>query len=757
MNTPPLPHSSAGSPASNQDSAIDLRTLLHLLGESRRLIAGITLACVLLGWLYSVVATPIYESNLLLQVDDSNSASKALFGEAAGAVDTKTAAQSEIEILRSRNVVSRPVDSLQLNLSVQPRRLPVIGGWLARQATGLSTPGLLGMGGYAWGNESIRIGQLQLPDGSGPQKFTLTAGANGQYQLLDTTTRRSHTGQINVPLRFETTQGPATLLVTQLHALPGIRFDIHISSRLSLIESLQNQLQATEIGRQSNIIRVALRGADPLQITRILNAIGDEYVNQNVRRKSEEAEKSLAFLNEQLPSLKTQLDTAETLYNDFRRAKGTVSLDSETQALLAQSVALEEKLQQLGQKRLELLGRYTAEHPSVRALDAQMAELRQQNQQLAQATRQLPDVQQNALRLERDIKVSTTLYTNLLQTTQQLMLARASKVGSVRLIDPAVVPEVPVQPQRTYIMVLSLIIGLALGIAAAVLRRLLHNTVEGPDDIENRTQLPVLASIPHSGEQSQLAQSHANALRVLAHLYPHAPTTEGLRSFMTALQFALPQTPHPLVVVTGPTLGVGKSFVALNFAALLAQSGLRVLLIDADLRRGQLHAALGAPRSNGLSELLAGRITTEKAVRTAVLPGLDFMPSGDIPANPVELLRRPQLAQHLHTLRTAYDLILLDSPPILPVADSAVLSPLADATLLVVREGLSTHMEISESIKRLGHVGVQPLGAVLNDMRVRRHRYGYAYEYGYTPSATPRSSGLLARVWQRLGGGRRKP
>lgn len=715
------------------EQEINLKTLLHILDEGRLFIIGITLACLLLGWLYATVATPVYESNLLLQVEENTSASKALFGEAAAALDTKTAAQAEMEILRSRTIVAKPVDELQLNVRTEPHYFPLVGAWLARKSQHLSTPGLLGYGGYVWGNERIQVGQLSMPDGVRYKSFEVTAGQAGHYTLQDNATGKTVVGQVGQKLRLDTPEGPVDITLTDLHANAGAQFQVISTSRLAHIEALQQQLQVSEVGRPSGIVRVTLRGTQPEQITQILNTLANGYVAQNVQGKSEEVEKALAFLDTQLPALKTELDRAEVQYNQFRSANKSVDLEGEAGSLLTSSVAVEEKLQLLRQKRAELLARYTASHPQIQALDRQQKLLLDESATVARKVQQLPQHQQDALRLERDVKTTTALYSNVMQTRQQLKLARAGKVGSVRLIDPAVVPEVPVQPRKPYALGLGLLVGLALGVAITLLRRLLRNTIEGPDEVERLTGQTVLASIMHSPEQSALASMPTPPPHLLVNTYPHAPTVEGLRSFMTSLQFTLGVAPHQLLMISGPTPDLGKSFISVNLATLMTHHGQRVLLIDGDLRRGHLHDYFGLRRQNGWSELLIGKTDMATALHKEVLPGLDFIPTGHLPHNPAELMQRSQLAQQLQILRAQYDLVIIDTPPILPVADTAIIAPLASALIMVVREGISNPREITEAVKRLSNIGVRPAGVVLNDLRMRRHRYGYgyAYEYGY--------------------------
>ena len=733
MTTTPAPQ----TPAALDDDEIDLGRLLAALLDAKGLIAAITVATALLGVAYTQLAKPIYESNLLLQVEDNGpGGGKGMLAEAAAMFDVKTEAAAEIEIIKSRMVVGKPVDQLHLDIDARPLRLPLIGRAIASRNPQLSTPGLLGLGHSTWGAESIAVPRFEVPAKAYEKTFLLVAGLNGQYTLTDPTTELVHTGRVGQLLRAATPGGFVELLVQELNAQPGAGFRLVRRTRLSEIEALQQKLNVAELGKRSGIINVSLRGDDPQEVVDILNTIGAEYVRQNIERKSEEADKTLKFLDVQLPQLKRELEQAEAQYNAFRNSNSVVDLSEEAKSLLTLSVQAQSRQAELRQKRIEAAARFQGPHPALQALDAQLKQAQSDIGQLNTQIKRLPIVEQDMLRLTRDMKVSAELYASLLASTQQLKLVKAGKIGNVRLIDAAVLPDEPVQPKKPLVLAVALLLGLLLGCATVLVRRSLRNAVESAEDIETGTGLSVYATVPQSPGQIGIDKALQNnqSAQLLARSQSEDFAVEALRGFMTALQFARVGAPNNVVLITGATPGVGKSFVSANFAAVLANSGQRVLLIDGDLRKGYLHQYFDTARERGLSEVLAGATPLASTVRPSALPGLDFVPTGSLPPNPAELLRGAAMAQLLQQASAQYDLVLIDTAPVLPVPDTAIVAPHAGSTIVVVRDGHSTVPEVRDALKRLTQVGVRATCAVFNGMKPRRGHYGYGYGYSYAYS-----------------------
>jgi tyrosine-protein kinase Etk/Wzc len=729
-----IPKASPSSFESTNEEELDIGRYVEVLTANKWLIAAITLVVFAGGVIFAALQRPVYEGNMVIQVEDTSStAGKGILQEAGSLVDVKTPAGGEIEILRSRMIASQAAEATKLYIVAGPRYVPYIGGWMARRSTGLSNPGFLWLEGYVSGQEKILVGQFDVPTRFEGALYMVTAKEDGKFELSGPGILRPVTGTVGTLLRTSTTEGGLELLVTDLAGKPGATFNLQRLAKLPTTIDLQNSLTVSERGKNSGIISVSLQDVDPYKLTHLLNAVGQQYVKQNVERKAAEAQKTLAFLDVQLPAFKKQLEASEEAYNRYRNQKGVVAISDEATALLNQAVDRQKQLFEAQQKRLDLEGRFTSAHPMVQTLDAQIAALKGEMGQLQERIKNLPAIQQEAVRLERDVKVNTELYQSLLNNALQLRLVKEGKVGNVRVLDEAVPPMIPVKPNRKVIVGAALALGLFLGVVAAFVRNaFVERRIRDPHEVEANSGLPVFSSIPLSANQEAIAKrrlSGATGVRLLAIENPDDPAVESLRSLRTAMQFAMLESPNNRVLITGATPGVGKSFVSANFAALMAAAGRRTLLIDADLRRGHTHQYFGLQRHGGLSELIAGSLTIQQTIHKQVVPSLDFLATGQLPPNPSELLVSDSFKTVLERLSEQYDLVVIDAPPVLVAADSSTVAVHTGTVLLIARSDLTTMGEIKESTRRLAMSGKSATGVLLNAMNLGRRAYS-PYKYG---------------------------
>ncbi|MBP6007909.1 MAG: polysaccharide biosynthesis tyrosine autokinase [Rhodoferax sp.] len=733
MNLPSNVSSMPQQPMQEDEDSINLLELLDVVIDQRWLIAIVTAVVLGLGGAYAFIATPVFEANSLIQVEDSKAGGmSSMLGDMGSMFDIKSPATAEMEILRSRLVVGQAVTNLQLDLTVTPKYVPLVGRWLARRATAPSEPGFLGLSGYVRGTESLQVGYLKVPHALEGDRFTVALTAQG-YQLLSPDGDLLGRGIMGEPLSFNFTGTTGELMVASAVGKPGAEFYVTRGSHLAVTESLQKALQIAEQGKQSGVIRAGLEGVAPERTASTLNEIGRLYVRQNVERKAAEAEKSLSFLGSQLPQLRKELELSENKFNQFRNQNGTFDLGTEAKALLDQAVTLRVKLLELQQKRTELQTRFTTEHPSIRVLDSQIKDISNQLGSMEGKSKTFPNVEQDLLRLTRDVKVNNELYTSLLNSFQQLRLVKEGKVGNVRIVDFAAVPEKPIKPQRSQVLAIAGVLGLLAGLGLAFLRNSLRPGIKNADDIEQHLGMHVFATVPHSTEQAELTASEGDAqtgMHLLANLRPEDPGIESLRSLRTALQFAMLDAPNNVVLITGATPGIGKSFTSANFAAVLGIGGKRVLLIDSDMRKGHIHKSFGQQRGMGLSELIAGTQTLAQVVLKNVSQQLDLITTGTLPPNPAELLMSPNTVALLQTLSSQYDIVVIDTPPVLAVSDTQVLAHQAGTVFLVARAEVTTLGELQEAAKRLKHAGVTVRGVIFNDVNISKRRYGYDSGYG---------------------------
>jgi tyrosine-protein kinase Etk/Wzc len=257
--------------------------------------------------------------------------------------------------------------------------------------------------------------------------------------------------------------------------------------------------------------------------------------------------------------------------------------------------------------------------------------------------------------------------------------------------------------------------------------------VEDPEAIETQFGLPVYAVVPHSAKQTKLTKKGSRRNRkcsVLSSRDDKDHAVESLRGLRTWLNFAFAGAKNNVLLITGPGPGVGKSFVSVNLATVLANAGKRTLLIDADLRKGHLHQYFNMKRAEGLSEAVAGNVSTEEVVYQTEVDKLSILPTGTLPPNPSELLLHERFISVMDKVSGDFDQVVVDSPPVLAVTDAAILGRLAGVVLLVVKANMHHLREIEQSVKQLRQVDVNLRGVVFNDMKSNK-LYGYGKYYGY--------------------------
>jgi tyrosine-protein kinase Etk/Wzc len=722
MNT-----SVAPIPAERYSHTASGPTYIESVVDKRRFIGGMVLAGAMLAAGYAVVSKPVYEANILIQLEEGVKPSNVL-GDLSSLFDLKTGATAEMEVLRSRLVVSGAVDKAHAFIELQPEYFPLVGSAIARYGKYLPLPESFKRGGYAWGGEDAEVSTFAVPPALEGKQFELIRSEKDNFILRQKEFGIELGGRIDYNLQVDTPHGPIVLQVDRLTAKPGTRFSLTRHPRADTIEDLQQTLGVTEKGKQSGVISVSLHGSDPLMTSRIVNEIGQEYIRQASDRKADEAKKSLAFLNEQMPAIKSELDRSEQRYNEMRSRRGVLDLAEENRSLLQQTVQEQGKMAELVQKKEELMTRYAREHPAVLAVDQQIRHSARLLAGLETRVKALPTAEQDILRLERDVKVNTALYTSLLSSAQQLRLVPTARGGNARLLDTAIIPVKPVKPRHAILIALGAIAGLLLGILGAFFHKSFGRGISRPHEINASLGLKVVATLPHSDMQAKL---HARSRRDREQLYlladkaPFEPAVESLRGLRTSMQFLLQHTKNNVVLITGATPEVGKSFVSANLAAVMGSFGMRVLLIDADIRTGRLHRYFGKRPQLGLTEALSGAAAVSDVVQEKVVENVDLISSGERPAKPAELLARASFGQLLQRLSLRYDIVLIDTAPVLVTPDPGIAGAHAGAILCVARAGHSTVNEVEETAVRLNQAGLAVTGVVFNDFRS-----SFAYGYG---------------------------
>lgn len=721
---------------------------LATIVDNRVLIAAVTAAVLALSILYLLLVAPTWRSDVMLQVEDKTKGIAGL-DDLADTFSEKTPADTEMEIIRSRSLIGSVVDELNLTIEAQPRTFPFVGGvFFRRYEAGHLDDGInsapRGLDSFAWGGERIAIARLDLPDALLNQPVMLVAGT-GRHFTLKGPEGDLVSGEVGTLASQGSGRRHVEILVNDLHARPGTEFNLVKRHRERAIDELQNELRIAEKGKKTGIISISLDGKDRERIVRILDAIARNYVRQNIDLKSAEAAKTLEFVQQQLPVVRHNADVSAAAFKEFQEKHKSVDLDAETQALVDRSVDVEKQLSQAGIERVTLRQHFTEEHPLLLALKEKERKLKAEQAELDSRLHHLPRSAQESVSLSRDAKVASDLYILLLNKGQELEVVKSGTIGNVRILDTALRPFAPVSPKKVLVIPLALLIGLFGGIGLAFLRKAMDQGVEDPVEIEMGTGISVYASVPLSEREAELSRQRAArpgaAPTVLTTVDPGDLAIESLRSLRTALQFALVDAPNKVVSICGPSPEVGKSFLAANLAHVLAQAGKRVLLLDCDLRRGQLHRYLGGSRNNGISEVISGQCQLAEATRKTSLENLDFISTGKLPPNPSEMVASPRFTAFLNEVSARYDLVILDLPPILAVTDASLCARHAGVNLLVLRAGKHPMGEIAMAVKHFANAGVTLHGVVLNGVvatlgRYSRYAHQHHYHYAYRSEKT---------------------
>ncbi|TCB80449.1 polysaccharide biosynthesis tyrosine autokinase [Acinetobacter sp. ANC 4173] len=719
----------------NKVETSDLKELFFSLIAQWKLIALCTILSLGCALLYLRATPNTYAVSALIQVEDSKGAgTAALLGNLSSMVDQNSPAQAEIEILKSHLVLGNVIQHLNLDLQVSGTKHSFFDRLLSPHIykTQYTTQSVL----FKDNEKAFEITQFKVPENYEDQSLELRF-TDHQFSLTDPKTEQVLlTAKVNQPNSIRTADGVWNLTIHTQDQL-NETYLIQKQSLPAAIDNILANYSVAEKGRLTGILGLNYQGTDKEHIIKVLNAILVSYSQQNIERRSAETAQTLKFLDEQLPELKQQLDVAEREFNKFREQYNTVDVTRESELYLTQSINLETQKIALQQTRAELAQKYTVEHPEMKQVNAQLEAINNKINELNTTLKQLPDLQRRYLQLYREVEVKQQLYTNLLNSYQQLRISKAGEIGNVRIVDTATKPIRPIAPKKLQILMLSIFLGAFLGTLLAFLRNMLRTGIKDSAQIENVLNLPVYATVPHSPVQ----ESHRKLLEKQKHIPILAVENsddiaiESLRSMRTAIQFALNHAPNNIIMISSPAPELGKSFISTNLAVILAQTNKRILLIDANLRRGHLHQYFNQDNQAGLADFLNGQQPLEQIIKHTEVENLSFITSGNSPANPSELLSMDGFKNLLEQLSGQFDHIIIDTPPILAVTDSIIISQYAGVNLVIARYAKTQMKELDLVINRFAQANTKITGIIINDIQhtVDSH-YGYNYAYGYKSS-----------------------
>lgn len=685
---------------------ITLMEALSILWKKKFLLLLFMVLGTVVGVLLGNWIRPQYTSDALLQIDvKGNKTSKAM-GEMGALLDVASPADAEIELIKSRMVLASVVEDEHLCFKASP---------VGRMDRLLHQEG------------RMDLEFLYIPERARDGAWRAVVTGPGSYVVVSPEGSALIEGVVGDMVKAPYAGDTLAIRVNFLRAQEGKTFVLSQTSSLSAIRSLAKSLNVAEKGKKSGIISVSYSHRFPDRAAAILNSVANTYLRQNVEMRSAEAEKTLEFLEEQLPGVKAKLDSAEKVLADYRYRIGSVDMTGETQVHLQKEVDLQKQILQMEQERQRVTRLFKAEHPNVLTLNKQLDKLRKELAKLKVKAEKMPLTQQEVMRLQEEVQVNNALYTTMLNNIQQLRVVRAGEVGNVRVVDFAQVEQKPSKPKKFNILVCSVAASFMLGVLLVFLMRMLRNGVRSSLEIERETDTSVYAKIPQFKEGvKMLAQGKKHKALVLS--APDNPACESLRSLQTAIDFSVPEAKR-VMMVTGLIPGVGKSFVSINLACLYAMSGKKVLLVDADMRRGVHHGN----KKYGLADALCGKCNLQDAVATADVDNLYIMGAGNISMAPSDLLRGGTFEQLLQLAKHHFDVVIVDTPPMDLVTDAELICGLVDFNLLVLHYGKHSMDSIKDAIGRLKRYSEKPCAFVLNHCeREPGHYYGNYYGKYYS-------------------------
>ena len=724
------------------DDEIDLVELVNTVINGKWLIIFLAITAFVISYLYAHSLSSSYKADSLLRVESQKSTIPNI-EELASWNRDENVAGTEIEMIKSRKVLGKAVEDLKLDIIAQPKKLRHFSNLFNRFFSSSDTqkpPSLWGnfdkwSNKYAWSNEKITVDQLNLPPEWKDTSLTLISKHNDNFILKyeDDVLLTGTVGRIS-----HSEDRSMSILISTLIGTPGTEFTVSKTSKRIAIQSLQNRIQIEEKGLKNyytGMVSLSLTGSDENKIKNILDTVATTYVDINKSRVAEEATNALKFLEEQLKPVKKQLLEAEANLSHYRVENQTANLSYETNSVLNAIVDIDTELQKFSFSKNQIQQRFTPDHPKIQTIESQEYQLKRKKQENQKKIAKLPLAQQTLFRLERDINVSNSMYIDLLNKIQEFKIAEASTIGNASIVDRAEIDGSFIPHNKRMIMALGLLLGAMLGIGIIFLRHAFRQTIDNPEKLEQSLGVPVFATIPLTKKvklSGNFNSKNRKQKTILALDHPSDPAIEGLRSLRTTLHFALHEAKNNIVMFTGSSPFIGKSFISSNFSAISAMAGQRVLIIDADMRKGYLHELTNTKVTPGLSELITEKAELEDTLQIIKVGDnyLDLITCGQKPPNPSELLMHDKFSKILETLSVLYDLIIIDSPPIHAVTDPIILANHVGVVFMVVRAGKESTKEVGHAISKLTLNNIETKGVILNGYVPEKSKYGYGSYYG---------------------------
>lgn len=751
MNTDSKNLSNSASKEDNDE--IDLMTLLFAILRGWKIIVFFAILGLIVGVLYSRYVNPTFRSDAIIQIEENSKGAAALGADISELIGSQASkAEAEAELIKSRMILEPVVNLLHLRIRLSDPNVSAIDRIKSNSTdTQINKPE-----GVSLKTEDgeVQVSQFNVSQEYLNQPFTLTRSTTG---FVLSNGFDDFKGQIGKAHQFRGTDGQIQITVNDLPA-DGYPVNITKQSLQTTTEQINTELSVVEKGKQTGIIQLSMTGANQQQTSLILKQIVLSYIDQNQSRGSEETTKTISFMETQIPTLKKKLEDSEAIFNEFRKKYGTIDVSKEAELLLTESSQIDVQLNELRLKKADLTTYYTEEHPLVIQINEQLEVLNTRKQDIDDTIVGLPEIQREFLQLSADSAINREIYLTLLKNYEQLKIVKAGQIGFARIIDLPINNFKAIAPKKLLIVILATLLGSMLGTMLVLLKNMLRNVVKDPERLEAKTGVPVVATIPRSPLLTRLRKSNKNAPnRLLAYVDHNSLSYEAIKSLRTNLMFGMPAQGRAgqrakVILITGESPGVGKSFISSNLTEVFAQLDKKVLIMDADMRLGELHKMFSMSQDNGLGDYLSQDKTHLSKDNTQVskivgdqesclasfihptgIDNIDFMPRGQHPRNPASLLANGSFDHLMKQLNLHYDYIVIDSPPVLAASDAMILSQYADKVLMVARYDKSIEGQVVYAVNQMNKANIKVDGIILNDVQqglLSKYSYHYSYAYG---------------------------
>jgi len=719
--------------ASGQE--IHLKDYLRVILKRKWIIGTCTVIVLTLAVLSSMNKEPYYRASVRLSIQKQN-ASVVLFPNMAFPLYDPDYYQTQYTILRSRPLAERVIKKLRLGESPEFKASPRrkfnfdIPGMVFSLLKKLNPVRLFSTSSNAKG--SIKPSNAK-DNGISPALVNAFIGRLGVSPMKDT--------KMVVDLSFT---GRYPKIIAQIANAVGEEYiNMTMEAKIEAAQKMMRKLNE-QLAQQKKKVEGSEIGLQKYKEKENIVSL-EERQNIVVQRLSQ--------LNALVTGVKTERIAIETRYKELKKLSNQPEMIESLPSILSNAMIQQLKTDYVALQRRysEASKKFGAKHPKMLELRSQIGLMKQKialevkknvtslmtEYKVAQSkeatlTEALESQKKEALELnrkaieykilERDAESNRQIYNILITKMKEADLSSDLKGADIRVIDPAQIPRSPIGPKRGFNILFAAFIGLGLGMAFAFFLEYIDTSMKTPEDIK-RIQIPYMGFIPTFQTNNQL--------ELIVQEDPKSLISEAYRTVRTGILFSGSKPSPQFIQVTSAGPQEGKTITAANVATVMAQSGSRVLIMDCDMRKPRIHEIFEIPNSRGLSDLLVNGEEGFSFIKKTKVPNLDLIACGTIPANPSELLGSKRMQRFLTLLGEKYDRIIMDSPPVLAVTDSIVLSRLVEGIILVVGAGASSKNSVTRAVELLKEVNARICGAVLNNLNVDKERYYYSRYYYY--------------------------